>query len=444
MSHSFFGGIHPDDGKALSANMAIEVLPAPKQVVIPMSLHIGAPCSPLVNKGDYVKLGQKIGDVGAPVSAPIHASVSGTVVAVEPRPHPNGTNVMSIVIENDGLDTLDESVVSHLSENLSDSSVFVKLVREAGIVGMGGATFPTHFKISTGIGKVDTIIINAAECEPYITSDYRTLLEKPEEVISGIKLLMNAFGLSRAYLAVEANKMDAIKVLQDILSKQNSGIEIIVMKARYPQGSEKQLIQTVTGRQVPPGGLPADVGCVVINTYTAWSVNRAITEGMPAIDRVVTVSGPGIASPKNLRARIGTPIEYLIEAAGGFKPNVNKVLMGGPMMGNAQYDMSVPVIKGTNAITVLTTKESRDVENPTCIRCGKCISVCPMHLMPIYMYMYERRNDFEALNKYNLLDCMECGSCTYICPGRLNLVQSFRTGKAKLANERAKQQAAKA
>lgn len=437
MAGSFYGGIHPDDGKALSRNKAIEVLPAPEQVVIPMSLHVGAPCEPIVKAGDNVLLGQKIGEAKSAISAPIHASVSGTVKAVEPRLHPNGKMVMSVVIDNDGKDSFHENVTSQKEKAEDGGSAIVDIIREAGIVGMGGAAFPTHFKISSGLGKADTVIINGAECEPYITADHRMMLETPEEILSGIRYLLKALNLSRAFLGIEANKKDAIRLLKEKLGGEKD-IEIRVLRTRYPQGAEKQLIQTITGRQVPPGGLPADVGCVVFNIYTAWSVNRAIEQGIPAIDRVVTVSGPGIAEPKNLRVRVGTPVSKLIEAAGGLKDNAVKILLGGPMMGNPIFDINVPVVKGTNAVLALTENEDRSVKDPKCIRCGRCVSVCPMRLMPIYIYTYERNDDLRSLEKLNATDCIECGSCSYICPGRLHLVQSIRNAKAKLNAQKTK------
>lgn len=437
MAGSFYGGIHPDDGKALSRNKAIEVLPAPEQVVIPMSLHVGAPCEPIVKAGDNVLLGQKIGEAKSAISAPIHASVSGTVKAVEPRLHPNGKMVMSVVIDNDGKDSFHENVTSQKEKAEDGGSAIVDIIREAGIVGMGGAAFPTHFKISSGLGKADTVIINGAECEPYITADHRMMLEAPEEILSGIRYLLKALNLSRAFLGIEANKKDAIRLLKEKLGGEKD-IEIRVLRTRYPQGAEKQLIQTITGRQVPPGGLPADVGCVVFNIYTAWSVNRAIEQGIPAIDRVVTVSGPGIAEPKNFRVRVGTPVSKLIEAAGGLKDNAVKILLGGPMMGNPIFDINVPVVKGTNAVLALTENEDRSVKDPKCIRCGRCVSVCPMRLMPIYIYTYERNDDLRSLEKLNATDCIECGSCSYICPGRLHLVQSIRNAKAKLNAQKTK------
>lgn len=431
MSPSFFGGVHPNDSKIATHKMEIHPLNPPGQVVIPMSLHIGAPCEPCVKVGDAVLMGQKIGESSSPVSAPIHSSVSGVVSAMEPRLHPNGSHVMSVIIDNDGLDTRDSGLASR--EDAESTEALIKIIREAGIVGMGGATFPTAFKIESGLGRVDTIIINAAECEPFITSDHRIMLEHPDEVLAGIRILIKIFGLPSATLAIEANKMDAVRLLQTRLNDKDSDINISIMKTRYPQGAEKQLIQSITGREVPPGGLPADVGCVVFNLFTAYCVYRAVHEGMPVIERVVTVSGGAVSEPKNLLVRIGTPLDYIFEAAGGFKVEPHKILMGGPMMGVAQHSLSVPVIKGTNAVIALTKKEDRSVPDPVCIRCGKCVSVCPVRLMPIYMQMYERSGELGKLAELNVTDCIECGACTYICPGRLHLTQSFRAAKVKLA-----------
>jgi len=436
MSFKFFGGVHPHDKKAPANRAAVTAIPVPGQVVIPMSLHIGAPCQPLVAVGDQVKLGQKIGDASSPVSAPIHASVSGRVVAIEPRPHSNGSMVNSVVIENDGLDTPCETMQPHSQEELSDPDAIAALIREAGIVGMGGATFPTAFKITSGKGKVNTVIINGAECEPYITSDHRTMLEHPEEILKGIQLINRACGVEKAVFAIETNKADAIALLESRNPAQY-GVEILPLKCRYPQGAEKQLIQTVTGREVPPGGLPAAVGCAVFNTFTAYSVYRAAYEGRPAIERVVTVSGSAIAKPCNVVVRVGTPLSWVFEQVGGFKEQPKKILMGGPMMGNAMYDLSVTTTKGTNALLAFCADEDQTVEHPTCIRCGRCAAACPMHLLPNYLYLAEQSNNFEAMEKYHLLDCIECGACTYSCPGRLHLTHSCRTGKAKIAAKNA-------
>lgn len=433
----FFGGVHPSGKKSLSSEMALETLPAPKIVVIPMSMHIGAPCNPLVKKGDQVTMGQKIGD-NTGLCVPIHASVSGTVLAVEPRPHPNGTNVMSVVIENDFQDTLCETVQPRQSAEDLSAAELTQIIHEAGIAGMGGATFPTDVKISSGMDKLDTIIVNAAECEPYITSDDRLLRETPERVMEGLRILLRIFGLEKGYIGIEANKKEAIGILKE---KCPAGGDIVVqvLKTRYPQGAEKQLIQTVTGRQVPPGGLPAAVGCGVFNAATCAAIYDAVYLGMPLVKRGVTITGEAVNAPKNFIVPIGTPYTDLITAAGGFSQEPYKVLTGGPMMGLTQFDLNVPVIKGTNAVTCFTKKQKVEVAEPHCIRCGRCVGVCPMHLMPLYLYQAERKDNIEELNRRNIGDCIECGSCAYICPARIPLVQSFKNAKAKVRAAAAKQ-----
>lgn len=442
MAQSFFGGIHPNDKKAATNKKPIELLPPPAQVVIPMSLHIGAPCKPCVAVGDQVTVGQKIGEATAFVSAPIHASVSGKVVAVEPRIHFSGVKVMSVVIENDFNDTICPAIKPVEKPGDLTPEQLVEIVKEAGIVGLGGATFPTHIKISSGLGKVDTVIINAAECEPYITSDHRYMLERPEEIIGGAKILARIFGVDRVHIGVEANKQNAAELLRLKIEEEKAPAVVEVLHTRYPQGAEKQLCQSITGRQVPPGALPAAIGCAVFNTVTAAAIYQAVTRGMPVTRRVVTVSGSGVNDPKNLDCPIGTPICELLDACGGVKKTTFKVMMGGPMMGHVQYDMDAPIGKGTNAILAFCEDEERTVEHPACIRCGKCVSVCPMHLMPVFMYQYERAGMLQELENANVMDCIECGACTYICPGRLHLVQTFRAGKQKINNARAAAKAA--
>ena len=442
MAQPFFGGIHPNDKKAATNKKPIEKLPPPARVVIPMSMHIGAPCQPCVAVGDTVTVGQRVGEPAAFVSAPVHASISGKVVAVEPRIHFSGVPVMSVVIENDFNNTPYPDIHPVERPGELTAEALCEIIQNAGVVGMGGATFPTHVKISSGLGKVDTVIINASECEPYITSDHRFLLEYPEEVIGGATLLARVFGVDQVHLAVEANKQNAAELLRLKIEEAKAPVVVDVLHTRYPQGAEKQLCQSITGRQVPPGALPAAIGCAVFNTVTTAAIYRAVYTGMPVTHRVVTVSGSGVNEPKNLECPIGTPICELLDACGGVKKNTFKILMGGPMMGHSQYDMDAPIGKGTNAILAFCEDEERTVEHPACIRCGKCMSVCPMKLQPVFMYQYERAGMLQELEEAHVMDCMECGACTYICPGRLHLVQTFRAGKQKINNAKAAAKAA--
>ncbi len=428
MARPFFGGVHPDGMKQLSRDAAIVEFPAPKTVTIPMSQHIGAPCKPLVKVGDHVDIGQKIGD-NSGLCVPVHASVSGTVKAVKPCAHSNGTMVLSVVIENDYENTYAPEVAPREGANDLSPQELMDIIHEAGIAGMGGAAFPTHVKLSSGIGKVDTIIVNGAECEPYITADERLLRQSPERVVGGARIIMKILGLDRAYIGLEANKPEAAQALQKFTAKGD--ILVRQLRVRYPQGAEKQLIQAITGRQVPPGKLPADVGCAVFNAATCAAISDAVYEGLPLVRRVVTVSGRAVMKPSNFLVPIGTSFTDLIDAV-GMRENPYKVLSGGPMMGFAQFDLSVPVIKGSNAITVFGQADNVEVANPHCIRCGRCLTVCPMHLMPVFLYRAERQNDLETLNNLHMTDCIECGCCAFGCPAKIPLVQSFRAAKQKL------------
>ena len=430
MAFSFFGGVHPAENKSYARDVAVQEFPEPDILVIPMSQHIGAPCKPLVKKNDLVKKGQKIGD-NQGLCVPVHASVSGKVKAVEMKAHSSGTTVMSVVIENDHLGTLDESIQPRTQAEVDalTPEELIGIIREAGIVGMGGASFPTHVKLSGGIGKVDTIIVNAGECEPYITSDDRLCREMPNELISGIKVIMKILGLKEAHIGIEDNKPEAIQSLKANVA--DSGVVVDVLPAMYPQGAEKQLIQAITGRQVPSGGLPAAVGCAVFNAATCKAIHDAVYEGMPLIKRIVSVSGDILMEPKNLMVPIGTSYNDLIEAC-GHSQNPYKVLNGGPMMGATQYDLSGPTIKACNAVTVLGIKNQYAVEDSQCIRCGKCIDVCPMRLMPVLMYKALYTGDVEEMKETNLMDCIECGCCAYNCPACVPLVLGFRSGKQRI------------
>ena len=442
MKHLFFGGIHPKDNKAMSTGVTFFKSITPKHVVIPMQQHIGAPCTPLVAVGDYVLRGQKIGD-GDGLCVPVHASISGTVVAVEPRPHTNGQMVMAVVIENDFKDAaIQVERCEDPMTMLTDDQILSK-IREAGLVGMGGAAFPGSVKALSAMGHVDYLIANACECEPYITADDGLLRTSPEQVLKGMQLLARVLNPSNVVLAVEDNKQEAIMNLKSLL-KNYPGIELRVLPTRYPQGSEKQLIQAVAKRQVPSGKLPISVGCAVFNVATFAAIFRATYWGVPLTQRIVTISGETVNMPQNFQVRIGTPFRDLIEEAGGLTDETERVVSGGPMMGVAQSDLSVPAIKATNAILCLPRDENGVAENPVCLRCGKCVGVCPMGLQPLYMYRYAVCGDLQELQRLHLIDCMECGSCAYKCPGKLPLVEQFRKGKgmirAAIAEQKAKEE----
>ena len=432
------GGIHPPENK-ISAGAAIEVLPLPETVVVPLSQHIGAPAVAEVAKGDKVVVGQLIAKAGGFVSAGIHSPVSGTVTAVEPVANGSGIKVMSVTIKVEGDDWAPEidrtsKLVTECA--LTDKEIVAKIA-VAGIVGMGGATFPTQVKLSPPPGKkADVLIINGVECEPYLTSDHRVMLQHAPQVLVGAGLLARALGVAKTYIGIENNKPDAIAKLREVAGELVRvlpvAIEIVPLKVQYPQGGEKQLIAAVTGREVPSGALPIDVGCVVQNVGTAFAVYEAVMKNKPLIERVVTVTGKGISKPSNFLARIGTPVSALIEAAGGMPSDAEKVIGGGPMMGRAMSNVDAPVTKGTSGILVMSAKEASRCVETDCIKCGKCVSVCPMGLQPFLLSRLVQKQVWDELEAEKAIDCIECGSCAYTCPARVPLLDWIRLGKTEV------------
>ena len=422
---TFVGGIHPYDGKDLSKDKPIKTVLPKGDVVYPLSQHIGAPAVALVKKGDRVLVGQKIAEAGGFVSAPIYASVSGTVKIVEPRRVVSGDKVMSIVVENDGLFE-EVEMKGRAAEELTKEEI-IGIVKEAGIVGMGGAGFPTHVKLSPKEPeKIDHVIINCAECEPYLTSDYRRMMEEPEKVVGGLKIILSLFDNAKGVLAVENNKPDCIKKLKE-LTADEPRISVASLKTKYPQGAERTLIYAVTGRAINSTMLPADAGCVVNNVDTAVAVYRAVTEGRPLIERIVTVTGDAVNEPQNYRVRIGMNYQELIEVAGGFKTTPEKIICGGPMMGMAMFDLDVPISKTSTALLCFTKDEVAASEPGPCINCGRCVEACPGRVVPSKLADAAERFDEETFLKCNGMECCECGCCSFVCPAKRQLTQSIKS-----------------
>ena len=435
---TFKGGVHPYEGKELSEHKPVQILMPKGDLVYPMSQHIGAPAIPLVKKGDKVLAGQKIGEASGFISANVICSVSGTVKAVEPRRVANGAMVNSIVVENDGEYTAVEGLGADRDPAKLSKQEIRDIVKEAGIVGLGGAGFPTHVKLAPkDESKIEYILVNGAECEPYLTSDYRLMMEEPEKLVGGLKVILQLFDNAKGVIGIENNKPEAIKKLQELV-KGESRIEVCPLQTKYPQGGERSLIYAVTGRKVNSSMLPADAGCIVDNVDTVISVYNAVCKTTPLMRRVVTVTGDAIANPQNFQVKIGTNMQELIEAAGGFKTEPEKLIAGGPMMGMALFGTDIPVTKTNSALLCMSKDEvAANAETP-CIRCAKCVSVCPSHIVPVKMMKAALKGDCKAFEKVGGMECMECGSCTFICPAKRPLTQAFKEMRKTVAANRRK------
>lgn len=434
---TFTGGIHPYDGKDLSKDKPIKDILPKGDLVYPLSQHIGAPAVPVVKKGDHVLTGQKIADAAGFVSAPIYATVSGTVKAIEPRRVTVGDNVNAIVIENDGkYEEVDYGECKPLEELTKEE--IVKKVQEAGVVGMGGAGFPTHVKLSPGEpDKIEYVIANCAECEPYLTSDYRRMIEEPQKVIDGLKCVLALFDNAKGIMAVEDNKPDCVQILKE-LTKDEPRIIVKALKTKYPQGAERQLIYAATGRAINSDMLPADAGCIVDNVDTLVAINSAVRENKPLMYRIVTVTGDAIADPRNFRVRIGTNYHELIDEAGGFKENPEKIVNGGPMMGFAIFDLDVPTTKTASALLCLTHDQVSEKDEGPCINCGRCVDACPGRVIPSRLADFAARGDKESFQKWNGMECCECGCCSFVCPAKRQLTQQIKSMRKMVLADRRK------
>lgn len=433
---TFKGGVHLNYFKEATASKNIEIMPDPEQVTLPVSQHLGAPAEVCVAVGDQVKAGQVIAQAKGFVSVPVHASIAGKVTAINQLPHPGGKKVTAIVIENDNSGADVFGAKSGLAELTSQQ--IRELMQEIGLVGMGGAGFPTHVKYQPMEGKrVDAVILNGAECEPYLTCDHRLMVEAPQKVILGLQAMMKAAGVEKAYIGIEVNKSDAIEILTREAAS-DPRIEVVPLEVKYPQGEEKMLINAITGRVVPSGGLPLDVGVVVNNIATAVALAEGIQEGMPLISRVVTVTG-AVKNPRNVRVKLGTLVDKLIDFCGGFTGTPGRIILGGPMTGPAQYRLDIPVIKTTSGVLVQDRGEVKLLEDSPCVRCARCVDVCPYNLMPCFLANAIESGDLALAEKYGIMDCRECGSCTFVCPARRPIVQNIKATKAKITAAKNKQ-----
>ena len=435
---TFRGGVHPYEGKDLSKDLPIKTVQPKKELVFPMGQHIGAPATPIVAKGDKVLVGQKIGEASGFISANICSSVSGTVKAVEPRMLLNGSQATCVVIENDGEYAAIEGLGEDRDYTKLSADEIRDIVKEAGVVGMGGAGFPTNVKLAPKEpDKIDYILVNGAECEPYLTSDYRQMLERSEEIVGGLKVILHIFDKAKGLICIEDNKPEAIAKMQEAV-KDEDRIEVKVLKTKYPQGGERTLISAATGRKIYSAKLPADAGCIVDNVETLIGIHNAVIKGKPLMERVVTVSGDAVEKPGNFMAPFGINHRELVEAAGGLKAEPQKLISGGPMMGFAMFDLNVPVTKTSSSILAMTKDEVAENEPTPCIRCGRCVEACPGNLVPQKMAEAAMNKDYDTFVKLNGMECYECGSCTYVCPAKRPLTQSFKQARQYVAAQRRK------
>ena len=435
---TFRGGVHPYEGKELSENKPVQTLLPKGDLVYPMSQHIGAPAKPLVAVGDTVLAGQKIGEAGGFISANVICSVSGKVKAIEPRRVANGAMVTSIVVENDGEYRTAEGVGEDRDPSKLSKEEIRNIIKEAGIVGLGGAGFPTHVKLTPkDDNAIDYILVNGAECEPYLTSDYRMMIEEPEKIVGGLKVILQLFDNAKGVIAIENNTPVALAPLTELVQDEPK-ISVCPLLTKYPQGGERSLIYAVTGRKVNSSMLPADAGCIVDNVDTVLSIYMAVCKSTPLMRKIITVTGDAVADPKNFSVKLGTNYQELVEAAGGFKTEPEKIISGGPMMGQAMFSLDIPVSKTSSALTCFTKDQVSAMEPTACIRCGRCVSVCPSHIVPVMMMRAALNNDCESFEKLNGMECMECGSCTYICPARRPLTQAFKEMRKTVAANRRK------
>ncbi len=437
---TFSKGVHPNDSKQYTCSKSVEILPLPDHVFIPVQQHIGAPCNVAVEKGQEVKTGQVVGSSDAFVSSPVHSSITGTVKDIGTFPHPVGGKVQMVYInrtaDEDDWDLL--PVIDNWRNVKTDD--LVQRIKTAGIVGLGGAAFPTHVKLSPPKDKsIDSFILNGCECEPYLTADHRAMLEQPDKILAGMAIIMKILDVEDGFIGIENNKLDAIEAMRASVMRGGYNFKVVSLQVKYPQGAEKMLIESVLQRKVPTGGLPMDVGTVVNNIGTALAVAEAVSGGKPLVERIVTVTGAGIAEPKNVIARIGTPFQDILNHCGGLKDEASHVFMGGPMMGMAQHNLNVPVVKATSGIVCSAEAGEPAAKAMPCIRCGSCVSACPMYLLPTRIARLSEMGQTVAANDLGIMNCIECGSCAFVCPSEIPLVQWIRLGKLRVGEMKRKE-----